>query len=180
DWFKTNHTFEEKNNLYHDFSVQYALEAIDNCLTNKQLLKQHDPYEAVDMIIFVSSTGIATPSLDVHLMNSRSFREDVARMVLRGLGCAGSEIGLANAFEWLTAYPDKTDLIICCELCSLTFQKDYISKRNLIGTSLFGDGIGAALLMGEASPYLCYRNKTVPKITKTSSFTQKNSTSIMG
>src|SRR5690625_7504926 len=34
--------------------------------------------------------------------------------------------------------------------------------------------------MGEASPYLCYRNKTVPKITKTSSFTQKNSTSIMG
>src|SRR5699024_3868697 len=36
------------------------------------------------------------------------------------------------------------------------------------------------LLMGEASPYLCYRNKTVPKITKTSSFTQKNSTSIMG
>lgn len=180
DWFKTNHTFEEKNNLYHDFSIQYALEAIDNCLTNKQLLKQHVPYEAVDMIIFVSSTGIATPSLDVHLMNSRPFREDVARMPLWGLGCAGGAIGLARAFDWLTAHPDKTALIICCELCSLTFQKDDISKSNLIGTALFGDGIGAGLLMGEASPYLCYRNKTVPKITKTSSFTQKNSTSIMG
>src|SRR5690625_883118 len=33
--------------------------------------------------------------------------------------------------------------------------------------------------MGESSPYLCYRNKTVPKITRASSFTQKNSTSIM-
>lgn len=180
NWFKTKHTFEEKNNLYQDYALQYSLEAIDHCLTNRQLLEKHVPYEAIDMIIFVSSTGIATPSLDVHLMNSRPFRQDVARMPLWGLGCAGGAIGLARAFDWLTAHPDKNVLIVCCELCSLTFQKDDISKSNLIGTALFGDGVGAALLMGKSSPYLDYRLKTVPKITKSSSFTQKNSTSIMG
>lgn len=180
NWFKQQHTFEEKNNLYHDYAKQYSLEAIDNCLTNKQFLTQAVPYEAIDMIIFVSSTGIATPSLDVYLMNDRPFREDVARMPLWGLGCAGGAIGLARAFDWLTAHPEKTALIVCCELCSLTFQKNDITKSNLVGTALFGDGVGAALLIGDHSPYLSYRKKVVPKITKTSSFTKKDSISIMG
>ena len=180
DWFKDNHTFRDRNELYQQFAKRYALEAIDNCLKNDSFLTKNIPYEAIDMLIFVSSTGIATPSMDVHLMNERPFRHDVNRMPLWGLGCAGGAIGLSRAHDWITAHPDKTALIICCELCSLTFQKGDIKKSNIIGTALFGDGVAAALLMGEDSPFLSYRKKVMPKIIEASSLTKRNSTDVMG
>ena len=180
NWFSEHHTFEEKNNLYIKYAKKYSLEAIDHCLTNKEQLKENIPFDAIDLIIFVSSTGISTPSLDVHLMNERPFRENVSRMPLWGLGCAGGAIGLSRAYEWLSTNPEKIALIVCCELCSLTFQKEDTKKSNWVGTALFGDGVGAALLMGEQSSYLSYRKHPTPAIKRISSFTEKNSTSVMG
>ncbi|SES79560.1 15-methylpalmitoyl-4-hydroxy-2-pyrone synthase [Oceanobacillus limi] len=180
EWFTKSHSFEEKNDLYKKLAVSYSLEAIDNCLKNKDYLNEEIPYEAIDMIVFVSSTGIATPSIDVHLMNERSFRPDISRMPLWGLGCAGGAIGLSRAYDWLSSHPDKTVLVVCCELCSLTFQKDDRKKSNLVGTALFGDGVGALLLAGEKSPYIHKTRTTIPTIVKTSSYTQKDSMSIMG
>ncbi|PAV29590.1 type III polyketide synthase [Virgibacillus profundi] len=180
EWLKQDHSFKERNDLYQSHAHELTCEAVDHCLTNKDFLTEDVPYEAIDMIIFVSSTGIATPSLDVHLVNSRNFREDINRMPLWGLGCAGGAIGLSRAFDWLTAHPKKTALIVCCELCSLTFQKSDIKKSNLIGSALFGDGVSAVLAVGVDSPYLSFRKSNTPKITKTSSLTKKDSTSVMG
>lgn len=180
EWFKEDHTFQDRNDLYQSLAKKYALEAMDDCLTNSLFLTRNIPYEAIDIIIFVSSTGIATPSMDVHLMNERPFRHDVNRMPLWGLGCAGGAIGLARAHDWITAHPDKTALIICCELCSLTFQKGDLKKSNIIGTAIFGDGVSAALVIGENSPFLSYRKKVTPKIICTNSSTKRNSTDVMG
>ncbi|GAB3066280.1 type III polyketide synthase [Virgibacillus ainsalahensis] len=180
EWLKQNHSFKERNDLYQTYTKKLMLDAVDHCLTNKDYLKQDIPYEAVDMIIFVSSTGIATPSMDVYLFNERPFREETSRMPLWGLGCAGGAIGLSRAFDWLTAHPDKTALIICAELCSLTFQKDDVKKSNLIGSALFGDGVSAVLAIGEASPLLSIHKKSTPKIIQSSSRTKKGSTSVMG
>lgn len=179
-WLKENHTFEEKNNLYRKLSLHYSLKAIDNCLIRQPFLKKDMPYEAIDMLVYVSSTGITTPSLDTHIMNERPFREDIERMPLWGLGCAGGAIGLTRVFDWLTAHPTKTALIVCSELCSLTFQKNDMKRSNLIGTALFGDGVSAVLLMGEESRFRSNNIKSAPRIIKTSSFTKKNSTDIMG
>ncbi|WP_404452807.1 type III polyketide synthase [Virgibacillus necropolis] len=180
EWFKNSHTFKEKNDLYQKYALEYSLEAMDQCLSNELHLKDTIPYEAIDMIAFVSSTGIATPSMDAHLINKRPFRPDVVRLPLWGLGCAGGAIGIARVFDWIKAHPTKTALLVCCELCSLTFQKDDASKSNLIGTALFGDGVGAALLIGEESPYRSYNKKTMPKVKKSSSHIEKNTLSVMG
>lgn len=180
DWFKQPHTFKERNDLYQKFAIEYSLTAMDDCLSNSDNLTDEISYEAVDMIAFVSSTGIATPSLDAHLINERPFRPDVARMPLWGLGCAGGATGLSRVFDWITANPTKIALLVCCELCSLTFQKDDASKSNLVGTALFGDGSSAALVMGEESPYRNYQKKTVPKMVKSSSHIEKDTLSVMG
>lgn len=179
-WLKQEHSFKERNDLYLSFAQKLICEAADNCLASEDFLNKRIPYEAIDMIIFVSSTGIATPSLDVDLLNSRSFREDVNRMPLWGLGCAGGAIGLSRAFDWLAAHPDKTALIVCCELCSLTFQKKDLKKSNLIGSALFGDGVSAVLAFGDNSPYFSNRKKNTPRIVNYSSLTKKDSTSVMG
>ncbi|MFC4557343.1 type III polyketide synthase [Virgibacillus kekensis] len=180
EWFKADHTFKEKNNLYHRYALRYSLSAIDDCLNNMDFLERAIPYEAVDMLIFISSTGIATPSLDTYLFNERPFREDTVRMPLWGLGCAGGAIGLSRAFEWLCAHPEKNALVVCCELCSLTFQRNDFRKSNLIGTALFGDGAAASLILGDKSPYQEYSRGTKPKIKQTSSMTKKHSNSVMG
>lgn len=180
DWFKEKHSFKEKNDLYHKHAISYSLAAMDACLTNKEFLTKDFPYEDIDLLIFVSSTGISTPSIDTYLMNERPFREDVSRMPLWGLGCAGGAIGLSRAFDWLTAHSDKNVLIVCCELCSLTFQKDDLRKSNIVGTALFGDGVGATLLVGENSSFLSYIKQIKPQIRHTSSATKKNSNSVMG
>lgn len=180
DWFKESHTFKERNDLYQKFAIECSLEAMDHCLSNLDNLTETVPYNAIDMIVFVSSTGIATPSLDAHLVNERPFRTDVSRMPLWGLGCAGGATGLARVFDWIKAHPTKTALLVCCELCSLTFQKGDASKSNIIGTALFGDGSSAALIMGEDSPYRSFQKKTLPKIIKSSSHIEKNTLSVMG
>ncbi|SFD76924.1 15-methylpalmitoyl-4-hydroxy-2-pyrone synthase [Lentibacillus persicus] len=180
DWFQNTHTFQEKNDLYQQLAVKHSLAAIDDCLTNAFFLKNAVPYKAIDMIIFTSSTGIAAPSLETFIMSERPFKENVARMPLWGLGCAGGAAGLSRAFDWVKAHPDKNVLLVCCELCSLTFQKEDLQKSNLVGTALFGDGIGAALVMGDRSKYLMYSKHTKPKITYTDSATMKNSQRVMG
>ncbi|MFD1849494.1 type III polyketide synthase [Oceanobacillus bengalensis] len=180
EWFEQDHTFEEKNNLYLELAKAHSVEAVDNCLSNDIFLKKAIPYEAVDMILFVTSSGIAAPTMDVHMMNERPFRQDVGRMPLWGLGCCGGAIGLSRAHDWITAYPDKTALLICSELCSLTFQKGDVKKSNIVGTALFGDGISATLLVGEESPYLDYRKSSIPKIIATDTRTKPNSASVMG
>jgi len=180
DWFKNDHTFEERNQLYQEHALTYSLQAIDHCLTNREFLEKDFPYKAIDAIIYISSTGISTPSIEAYIMNERPFREDIIRMPLWGLGCAGGVMGLARAFDWLTAHPDKNVLVISCELCSLTFQKNDLKKSNLIGTALFGDGISAVLLMGNQSPYLTYTKGSKPKVLQTSSYTKKDSIDVMG
>lgn len=180
EWFKKSHTFKERNDLYQKFAIEYSLDAMDQCLSNDFFLSEPISYDAIDMIAFVSSTGIATPSIDAYLINERPFRPDVSRMPLWGLGCAGGATGLSRVFDWITANPSKTALLVCCELCSLTFQEDDASKSNIVGTALFGDGVGATLLVGEESPYRNHNKKSIPRIKKSSSHLEKNTLSVMG
>lgn len=180
EWIREEHTFKERNIIYQTKSLELALSAIKSCLSDQLFLTKSIPYEAIDMLVYVSSTGISTPSLDAFIMNKLPFREDVNRMPLWGLGCAGGAIGLSRVSDWLTAHPEKNALIVCSELCSLTFQKDDTKMSNLIGTALFGDGVSAVLLMGETSPYLDFVTKSIPQIIKTSTFTKKNSLDVMG
>lgn len=180
NWFKEQHDFKERNELYQELACKYSLAAIDECLTNKQFLQEEIPFESIDMFIFVSSTGIATPSLETHIINKRPFRNDICRMPLWGLGCAGGAIALSRGSDWVRAYPDKTVLIVCAELCSLTFQINDLKKSNLIGTALFGDGTGAILMCGNKSPLLSNRIKPSPQIIRSSSLTKRESLSVMG
>ncbi|WP_010094577.1 type III polyketide synthase [Ornithinibacillus scapharcae] len=178
-WFMEEHSFEERNSLYHLNAIQYTLQAMDECL-NEANSRESIAYEDIDLLVFVSSTGVSTPSIDTFLMNERPFRPDVERMPLWGLGCAGGAIGLSRVFNWLKANPTKTAILVNCEICSLTFQKSDQKKSNLIGTALFGDGISSVLLLGDHSRFREHLTKPSPRIKNYSSYTKKNSTEIMG
>jgi alkylresorcinol/alkylpyrone synthase len=112
-----------------------------DCLTEADL----DPAD-IDTIVVVSTTGIATPSLDAFLIERLGLRHDVERLPIFGLGCAGAVLGLARAAALARAAPQSRVLFLVVELCALWFQKDDGSKSNIVATALFGDGAAGAIV----------------------------------
>ena len=102
----------------------------------------------VDHIFFNTVTGIASPSIDVKVINRLGMRPDVKRTPLFGLGCVGGAAGTARAADYLRAYPDHVAILLSVELCSLTLQLHDRSIANVIATALFGDGAAAVVLTG--------------------------------
>ncbi len=141
-WYEDmEHGFEEKNRLYLENAVALLKDATVDCLAAGGL----EPSD-IDLIVTVSTTGIATPSLDARLMAELPFRRDVQRLPIFGLGCAGGVMGLARAAACARARPGSRVLFLVVELCTLTFRSRDRSARNLVATALFRDGAAAVVL----------------------------------
>lgn len=160
EWFNEDHTFAERNNMYIDQAVQFGIEAVKKCLTNDRFLKREIAASEIDAFFYISSTGLATPTIEARIMNILPFQPHTKRVPIWGLGCAGGASGLSRAFEYCQAYPESKVLVLSVELCSLTFQKNDISKSNIIGTSLFSDGISCALVCGDQVSEAFFSNRT--------------------
>jgi alkylresorcinol/alkylpyrone synthase len=143
-WFGEAHSWQEKNALYIENAIPLASEAIQTCLGRAGLEPQD-----IDYLVFVSSTGLSTPSIDAHLYNTLGLRQNIKRLPVWGLGCAGGAAGLARGFDLSKAHPNAKIVVCALELCGLTFLHGDRSKSNLIATSLFADGCAAALLYGD-------------------------------
>jgi alkylresorcinol/alkylpyrone synthase len=181
DWFRQDHSFQEKNDTYIEQAVRLGKDAIEACLHSPLYLTEPVSYTEIDAIFTISTTGLATPSIDARIMNLLPFRDDLKRIPIWGLGCAGGASGLSRAFEYCLAYPKAKVLVLSIELCSLTFQKNDHSKSNLIGTSLFADGVACSLLCGDEVPIeKLSKKETVPRIVATQSTTMQDSIDVMG
>jgi len=143
-WFQEAHTFAEKNEAY----VQAALSLSADC-ARRALVEAKVLPAAVDAILFVSSTGISTPSLDAAIAQAIGLPQDVKRLPIWGLGCAGGASGLARASDYAVAHPAATVLLVAAELCGLTFIQSDRSKSNLVGSALFADGAAAVVIQGD-------------------------------
>lgn len=141
EWYEHPHGWEEKNRLFLQHAVDLLEQATRDVLDQAGL----EP-EDIDGIVAVSTTGIATPSLDALLMERMGLRRDVWRLPVFGLGCAGGVLGLARAAAMAVAAPKQKILYLVVELCALTFRRSDQSKSNIIATALFGDGAAAALV----------------------------------
>ena len=100
----------------------------------------------VDTVVFASSTGISTPSLEALVMEEMGFRPDITRVPLFGLGCAGGVTGFSIAARLAEARPGTNVLLVVVELCTVSFRLDTLSKANIVATALFGDGAAACVL----------------------------------
>ena len=141
EWFLEPKGWPQRTEAYlagaTDLFVAAATKALDEArLTGAE----------VDIIVTVSSTGLATPSLEARAMAAMGFRSDAARIPVFGLGCAGGATGLALAARLAAATPGAVVLVVAVECCTLSFQLGELSKANIVATALFGDGAAAAIL----------------------------------
>ncbi len=130
--------------------------------------------DAVDALIFVTVTGVATPSIDARLVNRLGLPSRIKRMPIFGLGCVAGAAGIARAADYVRAYPDQVAVLLSVELCSLTLQPHDLSIPNLIATGLFGDGAAAVVVVGE------HRTAAGPAVVATRSVFYRDSERVMG
>jgi len=128
----------------------------------------------VDALIFVTVTGVATPSIDARLMNRLNLSPRVKRMPIFGLGCVAGAAGIARAADYVRSFPDHVAVLLSVELCSLTLQREDLSIPNLIASGLFGDGAAAAVVVGAE------RQEDGPRVVATRSVFYPDSEDVMG
>lgn len=154
-YYSSLHTFQDQNAEYIRLSLEYSVKAIEDCITMAQINK-----DEITDIIFISTTGLSTPSIDALIINKLRLNENINRMAIFGLGCGGGVAGFSKASVLAKANQNAVVLLVTVELCSLTFLRNDYSKSNFIGSSLFADGVAACIITGDN-----YQNKTKSEIT---------------
>ncbi|HEY0095326.1 MAG TPA: type III polyketide synthase, partial [Archangium sp.] len=162
-------TFQQRNDAWIQVAMELGEQVVRRALDRTGLTPRD-----VDHVYFVTVTGIATPSIDVRLMNRLGMRPDMKRTPIFGLGCVAGAAGTARASDYLRAWKGQTALLIAVELCSLTLQREDLSIPNIIASGLFGDGAACVVLQGGE------RAGAGPRVVATRSVLYPNTERIMG
>ncbi len=143
DWYQHSHGWAERNAIYLQAAEQLFVEAASAAIGKAGLSP-----EDIDGVVSVSTTGIATPSLEARVGPRLGLRPDVRRVPLFGLGCAGGVSGLATAARMASAEPGSRWLFVTVETCSISIRLDSDDPAAVVATALFGDGAAAAVVGG--------------------------------
>jgi alkylresorcinol/alkylpyrone synthase len=141
DWYLTPLGWPERTNAYLEGACDLFVDATKRALDAAELTAGE-----VDTIVTISSTGIATPSLEARVAGRLGFRPDVERVPVFGLGCAGGVSGFSIASRLACSRPGSVVLLVAVEVCTLAFRLDELTKANVVATALFGDGAAACVL----------------------------------
>ena len=141
EWYLEPLGWPERNAAYLEGAAELFFDAAKGALDGAGVRAAD-----VDTVVTVSSTGIATPSLEARVAGRIGFRPDVERVPVFGLGCAGGVSGLSIGARLAQSRPGSLVLVVAVELCTLAFRLDKLTKENIVATALFGDGAAACVL----------------------------------
>ena len=141
DWYLEPLGWPERASAYLEGASELFVDAATRALAIAEL----DAAE-VDTIVTISSTGVATPSLEARVAGRMGFRADVERVPVFGLGCAGGVSGFSIASRLACSRPGSVVLLVAVEVCTLAFRLDELTKANIVATALFGDGAAACVI----------------------------------
>ncbi|MGI8612187.1 MAG: type III polyketide synthase [Sphingomicrobium sp.] len=147
-WYEEGHGWADRNAVYLQAAEQLFEEAAAAAIAKAGLVPND-----IDGVVSVSTTGIATPSLEARVGPRMGLRPDIRRVPLFGLGCAGGVSGLATAARLAGAEPGSRWLFVTVETCSISIRLDSDDPAAVVATALFGDGAAAAVV-GNGEPGL--------------------------
>ena len=141
EWYSQHHGWKDRNAVYLEAAEQLFVDAASAAIEKAGL----QPFE-IDGVVAVSTTGIATPSLEARAAQRLGFRDNIRRVPVFGLGCAGGVNGLSIASRLALSDPGSFWLFVCVETCSISIQLDSDDPAAIVATALFGDGAAAAVV----------------------------------
>jgi alkylresorcinol/alkylpyrone synthase len=145
EWLEQAHDWSERASVYLDGASDLFVTVATAALAQAGLEAAD-----IDIVISVTSSGIATPTLEARAGRQLGFKPTVCRVPLFGLGCAGGATGLALAARLARGHPGQRVLLVVVELCTLAYRRDRAAKIDVVASALFGDGAAAAVLQAQA------------------------------
>lgn len=161
-------SFQEKNDIYIEAVKEMAEAALLKACEQADISPQK-----LDYLITTSCTGFMIPSVDAYLVDKLGLKQNIVRMPITEMGCAGGTSAMIYATKILRGHPGANAAVICVEAPSITFQKQDLSMENLVSTAIFADGAAAAILTSDSLP-------KGPRILDTDMYHFPNSTHLMG
>ncbi|MET0868808.1 MAG: 3-oxoacyl-[acyl-carrier-protein] synthase III C-terminal domain-containing protein [Pseudorhodoplanes sp.] len=140
-WFREPHGWAERMEAFAEGASRLFVEAASGAIGQAGLTGRD-----IDCVVFVSTTGFSTPSIEARVAAHMGFRKDIMRVPVFGLGCAAGVSGFAIASRLAASQPGSKVLFVAVELCSLAFRLDEPTPVNVVASALFGDGAAACLL----------------------------------
>ncbi len=168
----TTTSFEEKNNRYIATMIDLGTRVLQLGLDACGL----EPTR-IDHLITTSCTGYMIPSVDAYIVNRLKMRQDIVRLPVTEMGCAGGTSALIYASHYLNANPGHTVAIVSVEAPSLTFQEKDFSMENIVSTAIFADGAACVILAGK---HAAASRSPAPVITGSAMYHFPDQTHLMG
>jgi alkylresorcinol/alkylpyrone synthase len=141
EWYESAHGWHDRNALYLEAAETLFAQAASAAIARAGLTP-----DQIDGVVTVSTTGIATPSLEARAGPRIGLRGDVRRVPVFGLGCAGGVNGLSLAARLAASEPGSRWLLVTVETCSISIRLDSDDPAAIVATALFGDGAAAAVV----------------------------------
>ena len=125
--------------IYNNEALQLSIQTILK-ITNFESIKS-----SITHIITVTCTGLMAPGLDIQLVQALQLNPTIDRCSINFMGCNAAILALKQADTICKSNINARVLVVCTELCSIHFQKNY-SDDYIISNQLFGDGCAAVLI----------------------------------
>ena len=136
--------------IFKKFAPKLAIQTVQK-IKNFEVLKP-----SITHIITVTCTGLFAPGLDIELIRDLGLAPNVGRSSVNFMGCNAAILALKQADDICAHHPTANVLVVCIELCTIHFQKQY-SDDYLLSNTLFGDGAAAVLMSNQPSKDIHYQ-----------------------
>jgi alpha-pyrone synthase len=150
DFFPNTHGLEpfpqtsQRMQVYQQQAIALSVQAVQDAFQTTPL-----PTDSITHLITVSCTGMYAPGLDIDLIKQLGLKSSVNRTSINFMGCFAAITALKSAYAICQADSNAKVLIVCTELCSLHFQKNF-TDDNILANALFADGAAALLVTADS------------------------------
>jgi len=149
-FFSKNHSIDPEPTLTQRMSC-FRAEALKLSLKAIKKIKDLESTKnSISHIITVTCTGLFTPGLDVEIIKELDLSPFTKRSSVNFMGCNAAILALNSANSICNSMPNSKVLVVCVELCTIHFQKNY-SDDYILSTALFGDGCAAVMVESNSS-----------------------------
>ena len=135
--------------FYKTYAVALSLKAVRR-IKHFETLKH-----SITHLITVTCTGMFAPGNDIDLINELGLNPSINRMGINFMGCNAAIIALKQADTICKAQPEAKVLVVCTELCTIHFQKQY-NDDYILSNLIFGDGSAALLISSSPTGDFAY------------------------
>jgi alkylresorcinol/alkylpyrone synthase len=142
DWYFSDLDWPERNAAYLAGAQDLFVAAASRALAGAGCEARD-----VDTIVTISSTGIATPSLEARVAGRMGFRSPTSSACRCSAWAAPAACPVwRSPIRLARARPGSTVLMVAIEICTAAFRMDQLTKANMVATALFGDGAAACVV----------------------------------